>query len=441
MKKRIVAMLLSGMMGCAVLISGCSFADLTGDHEVVLQEEDEEDEDDADEDKDADSDSDNDEEDDADIVVEMSIDDQIALIADKKNDWLPKEDVNYFRSAAITDLDCDGRLEVVAAQSVNAAAIDVDFKIYEVDNAGTGLNEFDIEFDSSESMPDLLVSGIIQYATASADGEPIAYYMQDSLMYGYTAGQDRKFIMTFEDNKLVIEKIGYATRDYNNPSADVYYGRYDNVISEDDFYKAEDEYFKSKISGSYRYAYQSWDFVSIGADVSAKELSASYENYKRYSSMNEYYGSGEYTDDYPEGWVPAGFGGESRYSALGSLSMTNSDGGVLREFAWDAVEVHDSNNIYMYDYRDEVDRLDACWIMFSSGDEGSYNDGKGNYLRFTYSLYSTEMFTNIAIDFEDGTYAYAFTYDLYIDGEDYPRLCLVISFEDEEVYFVQSAGN
>jgi len=430
MKKKLFTLISAALIGGSLIVSGCSFDDLTEEPKVL--EEVEEDSNDIEDEK-------NQEEEDtqeAEEIVEMTVVEQLALIDSLEYQWMPFDEDGYTKSVSITDFDEDGRLEVVAVSSVLAEAISTEFRIFEVDNAGTGLIEMEIDFNYSESMPNLLLNTFITCAVSNESNNTIAYVLKDSVYYGYGSNEERKFVMSFEDNKVKIEKIAYAA--FTDDSG-VYYGRSDNITSADAYANAENTYFNASISGAYRYEYQSCDFISVSGDVSVNELVAVYEMFARYSSIDEYYGNTDTAsrDEYPLGWMPSGYSGEERYSALGSISMKNTTQGMLEQYMWQAVEIHDADSVYMYDYRDEIDRLDSCLLTFGYDGNGYYTDGFGGTKAFSYELYSTQFFTNIALTFDDGSYAYAFSYDLYIEGEATARNCLIISLDREEIYFVQ----
>lgn len=434
MKKKIFALLLSAVTGLAVLTTGCTMLDLTEEPKVMPEvEEPEEDEE---------KHGENEEDEIEAEIVELSVAEQLAVIDNDKNTWEPAFTEGYTDYVAVTDLDADGRLEVITVKCVMAAASDASFRIFEVNNAGTGVEELEIDWKYSESMPDLVMMGMAKCAIGSGSDNVEGYVITDSCMFGYSRSIDRKFVMSVKDNVVSIEKVGSA----DNNMADggittIYYGRSENVTSEEAYESAEDTYLNATLSGNYNYAYQSWDFICVIGDVTLRELEASYDGFIRYSSLDEYYGtdSSATTDLYPEGWVPTNYAGETRYSALGNISMENTSQGILREAMWQAVEMHDSDGIYVYDYRDEIDRLDSCLMTFGYDGTGYYSDGYGNTLSFSYELYSTELFTNVSISFDDGTYAFAFSYELNIEGEDFSRTCLIVSFENEELYFIQSA--
>ena len=106
---------------------------------------------------------------------------QLELIADNAELWQPDE-VYSFWGYTVTDLDRNGRLEIISA-SLQGTGLYTTFRVYEVSEDGTALNEIIQDRAEYDSAPDIMT----ETAPAFADEENGLYYyvFSDFIRNGY----------------------------------------------------------------------------------------------------------------------------------------------------------------------------------------------------------------------------------------------------------------
>ena len=115
------------------------------------------------------------------VCAETDSSDQIALIAQHADEW--KQDVNFgLWCYAVTDLDQNGRLEVIAA-SVQGTGLFTYINIYEVSEDGTELIKVQQDRPEGTSAPDIIVPTVPVYYDKDVNRR--YYIFEDYIRNGY----------------------------------------------------------------------------------------------------------------------------------------------------------------------------------------------------------------------------------------------------------------
>jgi len=456
MKKKSVVLLLAAVISCATVLSGCSLGFnqiLDGDGMVYEDGEDDDENDKSDKkdkddknDKDDDKDNKDNEKDDNEkdnnggniaSGADFSIEHQIGIIDQNRADWIMEQEDNYYYRYTVTDLDRNGRLEVIMLKEVSAAALDTSYQIYEVNENADGLNKVRIVFPGNQSMPALgqdnrLLCAVGGYGTE--DMQVYGYEVSDYAMFGYSASVGRKYSMLKKGDSIEFSKIGHGDFDYVNPENTVCYDWNEKYVSEDEYEYLAYPYYYENLE-NYTLMYQYFEFMYLDEGVNAKKLEQSYSGFCLFEIEGQGSDAAMYEEVYPWGWVPENYSGETRYSVYGTFTMIDSELRYLCNNDWSGFEVHGADGIYQYDYADDFEEFASKAIKFNSDGTGEYNDGILGPKKFTYEIFDTELFSNVMITFSDGSMAFAYSADLN-NNYGIVEKAIIVSFDDKEEYFV-----
>ncbi|MGN0513649.1 MAG: hypothetical protein ACI4GD_05170 [Lachnospiraceae bacterium] len=186
-------------------------------------------------------------------AVRVDIETQTKCIAEHSNEWINKDDKGETHFYAVTDLDYNGRLEVVDTCCSGSGFFSTTV-IYEVNEKADGFNV--IHFPENVE-PDILNG----YASCYTEGNEHWYIMEDSV-YDDLVSNNTVYAIMLENGNIQSKVIGSYTTDYSN--ADTYnllveYRNADGVIiSEDEYYGLQDEMF-----GYYEWSMVTLDFRMI----------------------------------------------------------------------------------------------------------------------------------------------------------------------------------
>lgn len=166
-------------------------------------------------------------------VAVASIEEQYRLLVDKQNVWYVSriDTSNYWVSYGISDLDNNGRIEVVQRiESIYAYDEPGTVTVYEVNERCDDLYEVEIEYNG-EVAPDIcdIYGGYETY-----DGIVYGTYVYDYYADAYMT----YYVISMEDGVITGEVMKYATVDW----ADYDYSYYDangNSLTSDEFYNLE----------------------------------------------------------------------------------------------------------------------------------------------------------------------------------------------------------
>ena len=134
----------------------------------------------------------------AEILAAPEIETQIALIASEKNLWQQEIDFGTW-GYAVTDLDHNGRLEVISC-SVQGTGFYSYIKAYEVNESGTGLTDLMGDLGMrTDSSPDILVNEVPVYYDKDADR--YYYIFDDYIRNGMAEYYENKRAVSILDGK------------------------------------------------------------------------------------------------------------------------------------------------------------------------------------------------------------------------------------------------
>ncbi|MBE5949881.1 MAG: hypothetical protein E7261_12815 [Lachnospiraceae bacterium] len=227
----------------------------------------------------------------------QSINAQLELIADNiEKLQLFHEWVDAVNRYAVTDLDQNGRLELIASNMGGTGAYTYS-RFYEVNETYDELVEYDIGFDEGHSQPDIIVENVDMYYDATGN---IFYYIErDTIKESTTEYHSFLYSMSLSDGKLVTAPL--------SDMIETYYDNY-RVIYKDstgkEITKAEyDVLVANAFKGCDKYgANFGWQDTRELAKVTdretiVKELSRSYDRFRFYINYEEGMGRNNLTDN------------------------------------------------------------------------------------------------------------------------------------------------
>lgn len=129
---------------------------------------------------------------------------QLQLIADLSKEWFVENEYEEYWYA-VTDLDRDGNLEMIAA-TTQGSGLYTWFSVYEVSGDRTGLNLLPTNLKEGDSGPDLIVDS----APALERDGIIYYYFEDVLRFSAYEHLLTKETLSLEDDRVVIRPIASA---------------------------------------------------------------------------------------------------------------------------------------------------------------------------------------------------------------------------------------
>ncbi len=130
---------------------------------------------------------------------------QIKLLADSQNQWQQPEDMGAPYYYAVTDLDRNGRLEILA-MSTQGTGVFTYGKIYEVNNSGSALAECSLPLEEGEALPELIMASV-----PAANAQGTYYYLfHDDVKNG--AAEYHQFIqaVSLSNGVISIETLGQS---------------------------------------------------------------------------------------------------------------------------------------------------------------------------------------------------------------------------------------
>ena len=138
-------------------------------------------------------------------IEKQSVNAQLELIADNiEGIQLLHEWVDNVNRYAVTDLDQNGRLEVIASNMGGTGAYTYS-RFYEVNESFDGLAEYDAGFEEGHSQPDIIVENVDMYYDAT---ENIFYYIEkDDIKAGATEYHSFLYAMSLSNGKLVMTPL------------------------------------------------------------------------------------------------------------------------------------------------------------------------------------------------------------------------------------------
>ena len=136
----------------------------------------------------------------------LSVEEQIALFVSNRDMWYPKEDYYVPYSYAVTDLDQNGRLEILVNVCMGTGFFSQN-SAWEVNEAGDGISSCGEIFEDQTSQIDLGATTVPVYL----DAEGTLYYIvSDYIREGWAYNVTLDFSMQLQEGQLVIRPLASA---------------------------------------------------------------------------------------------------------------------------------------------------------------------------------------------------------------------------------------
>ncbi len=130
---------------------------------------------------------------------------QIKLLADSQSQWQQPEDMGEPYYYAVTDLDRNGRLEILA-MSTQGTGVFTYGKIYEVNDSGSALAECSLPLEEGEALPELIMTSV-----PAANAQGTYYYLfHDDVKNGAAEYHQLIQAVSLKDGAISIETLGQS---------------------------------------------------------------------------------------------------------------------------------------------------------------------------------------------------------------------------------------
>lgn len=353
---------------------------------------------------------------------DMPIDAQLQLIADNSSLWEEASVLVGADSIGITDLDRDGRLEVIFnRQSMGLIDAADCCNIYEVDAAGTALKQFELGVDSKMASA-LFANRIIKCAEY---GDKSFHYDMSILNFGEgNSYQFENYDMTVSNDELSFEAVSSGEESYSAASiVSHYFDASGNEISEEKYSELTHNYFANASGNNCEIYYYTigWQLYA-STDSTEDKLSSIRQAYESSSLQTE------------EEYFASFYTGDFGYDEVDTYTNVVLDESFLSGKMWHAYRVLNSatgDDDYFTDEK-PLDRFAWETISFNADGTGSYIDSSNEQRSFCWQI---DDYGDGEIIFEENDYIYSlFAYKmLYSDGVEYDAIAL--EQDMEYVYF------
>lgn len=218
---------------------------------------------------------------------ESNVEEQIGIIADNINTWSIPDGLGVEMNAyVVTDLDQNGRLEIIASVK-GGSGLYTYSDIYEMNDSMNGLSKVFWQKPEGDSEPDLQVDSCDVYYDVNED--KYSYIMDDFLRAGAAYSLVTKRSFSLKDGSvsdiLLASWVTEATGD-GSEVTETYHNASQEVISKDDFEHIAEAVYVDDKKGMATFSwirYYPYDEATRIKDLSKEDLidqlKASYEGY------------------------------------------------------------------------------------------------------------------------------------------------------------------
>lgn len=170
-----------------------------------------------------------------------SFSEQLRVIAECRDIWMPvAEDAGENWQCAVTDLDHNGRYEIIVAD-VTGTGIYTYSSFYEVNESYDGLNECGTDFVEGDSQPDIVSDTLETYID---DQGHYFYAVYDLIRNGAAQYYENVRALTLSEGRICTAPIAYRTTIYDEGVPTVTCEDADgNTITEEEYESAAENYF------------------------------------------------------------------------------------------------------------------------------------------------------------------------------------------------------
>ncbi len=210
----------------------------------------------------------------------INVEKQIDVIMNNIDTWnlSTDEDIYAPYGYAITDLDQNGRLEIIAS-SCQGTGIYTYSNYYEVNEGLNGLNKIERNVEEGSSEADIMTTAVKVYIDKSAN--EYHYIFSDLVKAGAAEYYENKQDIVLKNGKLYEKVIAYKNTIYGNGNSNVTMkDANDNEITAEDYAMIENRLFSNlelKIANIEWISTADVDFSSISDDELKNKLTESYE--------------------------------------------------------------------------------------------------------------------------------------------------------------------
>ncbi len=210
---------------------------------------------------------------------------QIQLIADNSSVWIPAEDELSYNSYsyAITDLDFNGRLEIIVS-SCQGTGFFTYSNIWQVNDAEDGLEEVSYARDEEYSQPDIITDTADVYLNVAFDEPTYNYIFEDYLRNG--AAENYSTLMSINMYGTSVYTNILATRqsvyDMDGNETTTYEDKDGNEITAEEYSAAPGNTFSAciKLQASFGWIHDSeTPILTLENDTLVQKLSESYDGF------------------------------------------------------------------------------------------------------------------------------------------------------------------
>lgn len=212
-----------------------------------------------------------------------TIDEQISIIAENKSLWyINLEFANDVYKYMVTDLDCNGRLEIVMANE-GGTGLYTYTDIYEVNDTFTGLNKWTNNYKEGDSQLDIIVDEASAYFDTVKTGA--SYYVFEDLLREMPAYYTRIGALVFKDGAFYEYTAARKDEIYNvDGQAEIkFYDRDGHEITESEYNNMADKVFSEMTDSKYTVKFGWRDVSELEGAASGSIKQRLADSYKKFS--------------------------------------------------------------------------------------------------------------------------------------------------------------
>lgn len=179
-------------------------------------------------------------------------DDQIKILADNVKDWASDpENGGSWMGYAVTDLDQNGRLEVISSVS-GGTGMYTTTEIREINEKKDGLEPVKWEKEEGDSEPDALGT-IRQAAYVDEAGRTIYYIAPDYLRNGAAENYETLYALSLKDGEVEVQDLAgrHETADSSGNSSVEFWDAEGSAITEEEYENTADTVFSNMTKMEY----------------------------------------------------------------------------------------------------------------------------------------------------------------------------------------------
>ncbi len=208
------------------------------------------------------------------VSADQNFDQQLGLIADHADLW--KQEFDYIHwGYTVTDLDHNGRLEIISA-SLQGTGMYTYIQMFEVNEDGTGLEEVRQDRPAEDSAPDIMVDRVPVYHDPDSGAD--YYIFMDMIRNGFAELYENTRAVRLEDGVWKEEMLALKSTVYSDEEhfTETLTDADGNAITQEQYESIAENRFPAFERGEYCFVWNMTsveDFNGLSGDALVESLS------------------------------------------------------------------------------------------------------------------------------------------------------------------------